>query len=138
MTASLKQHNTVILLVLLLLFYIFSWLFPPLRLVFGILLVLTGFALACSLVIDKHHTAYFQAEITREIYVRNVVVEVCGIAVTMVCAALAGRYLAELATRQIEPYAVRFILGILVGLSVGIGAGLLVRKTWNRFWIEPK
>ena len=51
----------------------------------------------------------------------------------MTLAALLGRYLAELVTKQIDGALLRFIAGMLVGLLVGIGAGILVRQTWGRF-----
>lgn len=133
MAASLQKHTTAILLFMLLVFYLLGWLFPALRTVFAVVLIVTGFALACYTAIEKQRQAYFRAEITRERCIRNVIFEVSGVALAMVCAALLGRYLAEVATRQVEPYLARFVLSTLAALGVGVGVGFGVRKVWKRF-----
>jgi hypothetical protein len=62
------------------------------------------------------------------VFVRNVFLEITGVLLTMILAALLGRYLVILTTSQIKPDVLRFITGIIVGLSVGIVVGISIKQ----------
>jgi hypothetical protein len=50
----------------------------------------------------------------------------------MLLAGVLGRYIAGIATRQIDSVLIKVLAGITEGLLVGIGIGTFTRKTWGR------
>ena len=133
MAAFFRKHSTPILFLLLVTLLILAWLFPSAGLILGIIFMLFSFFIASSVVLEKHKEAYRQGKITRGIFIRNVILEMTSILLAMLLAGLLGRYMAEIATRQIDNDLTRVIAGIMVGLLVGMGVGTFVRKTWGRF-----
>ena len=133
MAAFFRKHSTPILFFLLVTLLILAWLFPSAGLILGIIFMLFSFFIASSVVLEKHKEAYRQGKITRGIFIRNVLLEGTGILLPMILAGLLGRYMAGIATRQIDNDLTRVIAGIMVGLLVGMGVGTFVRKTWGRF-----
>jgi len=88
--------------------------------------------MSSSAVLEKHREACRQGKITRRVFIRNVLLESTGILLAMLLAGVVGRYMAGIATRQIEDGLIRVIAGILVGILVGMGVGTFARKTWGR------
>jgi hypothetical protein len=132
MTTFFRKHSTPILLFLLVILLILAWLFPSNGLILGIIFLSFSFFITSSAVLEKHRKAYRQGKITRGIFIRNVLLEGMGILLAMVLAGVLGRYMAGIATRQIDNGLLRVIAGIVVGLLVGLGIGTFARKTWGR------
>jgi len=138
MATFFRKYSTPILFFLLVTLLILAWLFPSAGLILGIIFLLFSFFIASSAVLEKHREAYRQGKIRRSIFIRNVLLEGTGILLAMALAGLLGRYVAEVATRQIDSELTRVVAGIMVGLLVGMGVGTFARKTWGRFAkIEP-
>ena len=57
-----------------------------------------------------------------------------GILLAILLAAIAGNYIAIVATRQIDNAVTRFIAGILIGLLVGIAIGVFMHRQWQKLW----
>ena len=133
MAAFFRKHSTPILFLLLVTLLILACLFASAGLILGIIFLLFSFLIASSAVLEKHREAYRQGKIRRSIFIRNVILEMTSILLAMLLAGLLGRYMAEIATRQIDNDLTRVIAGIMVGLLVGMGVGTFVRKTWGRF-----
>ena len=132
MATFFRKHSTPILFLLLVTLLILAWLFPSAGLILGIIFLLFSFFIASSAVLEKHREAHRQGKITRGIFIRNILLEGTGILLAMLLAGLLGRYMAEIATRQINNDLIRVIAGIMVGLLVGMGVGTFARKTWGR------
>jgi hypothetical protein len=132
MIAFFRKYSTPILLFLLLTLLILARLFPSSGLILGIIFLFFSFFIASSAVLEKHRQAYRQGKITRRIFIRNVLLECTGILLAMLLAGMLGRYIAEIATRQIDSGLIKVVAGITVGLLVGIGVGTFTRITWGR------
>jgi hypothetical protein len=132
MTTFFRKHSTPILLFLLVILLILAWRFPSNGLILGIIFLSFSFFITSSAVLEKHRKAYRQGTITRGVFLRNVLLEGTGILLAMVLAGVFGRYMAGIATRQIDNGLLRVIAGIMVGLLVGMGIGTFARKTWGR------
>jgi hypothetical protein len=132
MTTFFRKHSTPILFLLLLILLILAWLFPSAGLLLGIIFLLLSFFIASSAVLGKHNEAYRQGRIRHTVFIRNAVLEITGILFAMVLAGLLGRYIAQIATQQMDNDLIRVIAGITIGLLVGIGIGFVVKQTWCR------
>jgi MFS family permease len=132
MLSLFRKYSMIISVLLFLSLLICIWLFPSFGLIFTILFILCGFVLASFPVIEKHRQAYLQGKISRGIYVRNILFDVAGILLTLILAALLGRYMAEIATRQIGNELTKLIAGILIGLLIGLAVGIFVKQAWGR------
>ncbi len=133
MSNFLKKYFVLITILFLLLLALSAWKFPSAAPVIGILFLVFSLGIAVSSVIAKHRAAYQEGRLTRFTFARNVCLDVFGILLAMVFAALLGRYVAELVAQQIDGALLRFAAGMLVGVVIGIGVGLLVRQLWGRF-----
>ena len=133
MATFFRKYSTPILFFLLVTLLILAWLFPSAGLILGIIFLLFSFFIASSAVLEKHREAYRQGKIRRSIFIRNVILEMTSILLAMLLAGLLGRYMAGIATRQIDNDLTRVVAGIMVGLLVGMGVGTFARKTWGRF-----
>ncbi len=118
---------------LLLVLILSMWLLPSATSALGIALIVLSLGIAVSSVIAKHRDAYREGRLTRLAFARKVCLDVFGVLLAMVLAALLGRYVAELVAQQIDGALLRFVIGMLVGVVIGIGVGLLVRQIWGRF-----
>jgi len=99
----------------------------------GAIFLLFSLVMTSSAIVDKHRRAYLHNQITRSIFLRNVVLEIMGIVLAMILAGLLGRYVAEIATKQITDDLTKYVTGIAAGLLVGIGTGIFIKQTWGRF-----
>lgn len=133
MAAFFRKYSTLLLFLVLLTLLVLAWLFPSAGLMLGIIFLLFSFFIASFALLEKHRVAYRQGKIRRSVFIRNAVLEITGILFAMFLAGLLGRYIAEMATRQMDNDLIRIIAGILVGLLVGIGVGAFAKKTWGRF-----
>ena len=132
MTTFFRKHSTPILFLLLLTLLVLAWLFPSAGLLLGIIFLLLSFFIAGFAVLGKHKEAYRQGKIGRSVFIRNAVLEITGILFAMVLAGLLGRYIAKIATQQMNNDLIRVIAGIMIGLLVGIGIGAFAKNTWGR------
>jgi hypothetical protein len=132
MAAFITKHSTVILMSGLAVLLILAWVFPSAGLKLGIAFLVLSFLIASLVVLEKHKKAYRKEEITRNVFIRNAVLEISGTFLVMLLAGLLGRYSAEVVTQQIEHVLMRVIAGIGVGLVVGIGVGALAKRTLRR------
>ncbi len=135
MTTFFKNHSTIMLISLLLMLLVLAWIFPSAGLKLGIAVLLLSFLTASLAVLEKHKNAYRKGEITRQIFIRNAVLEISGGFLVMLLAGLLGRSAAEVATQQISHDLIRVIAGIAVGLLVGIIVGAVANKTLRR-WVQ--
>ena len=78
-----------------------------------------------ALTARKHWRSYKQGNITRNVVMRNMLLDIFGILLAMTLAGLFGRHIAEIATEQINNDLTKLIAGVVIGLVVGIGIGLL-------------
>jgi hypothetical protein len=98
----------------------------------GIIFLLFSLVIHSFVIVKKHKAAFLKGEISRIISIRNTVLEVLCILFTIVFAGQLARYVAEIATEQIDNYAAKFIAGICLGLLVGIAAGIFMKRTSER------
>jgi hypothetical protein len=133
MAAFFTKHSTPTLFFLLLTFLALAWLFPAAGLILEIVFLPLSLVIASLVVLEERKEAYRQGQITRSVFIRKAMLEITGILLAMVLAGLLGRYVTEIATRQMENGLIRTSAGMLVGLMVGIGVGIFARKTWGRF-----
>jgi hypothetical protein len=106
------------------------WKFHLATPIIGIAFLFVGIVVAISAIIRKHRESYLQRRITRNLFARNVSLEIFGLLLAMTLAGLLGRHLAQIATEQISHHSIRFIVGIAMGLLAGMGVGVLVKRTW--------
>jgi hypothetical protein len=132
MIAFLRKYSTPILFLVLITLLVLSWRFPGAGLRLGIVFLLFSLVTGNLAVIQKHKKAYQQGNITRVVFIRNVVLEILGMLLSMSLAGLLGRQAAAMATRHIDDGLIRLIAGLLVGLLAGIAIGFVVRQTWGR------
>jgi hypothetical protein len=132
MAAFITKHSTILLMSGLAILLVLAWILPVAGLKLGIAFLLWTFFVASLVVLEKHKKAYRKEEITRNVFIRNAVLEMSGTFLVMLLAGLLGRYAAEVVTQQIEHVLMRVIAGIGVGLVVGIGVGALAKRTLRR------
>ena len=137
MTTFLTKHSTMILMSGLVILLVLAWVFPTAGLKLGIAFLLLSFLLASLVVQEKHRKAYRKEAITRNVFIRNAVLEISGAFLVMLLAGLLGKYAAEVVTQQIGNDPIRVIAGIVVGLVVGMGVGMLAKKTLRRLVDVP-
>ena len=125
---------TIVVFMLIMAMFVFGLLFPPAKAFIGIVLLSSSLALASIGVVKKQKESYRQGKISRFVYLRNVILEVTGILLTMILAGFLGRCIAEIATRQINNDLTKIVVGILVGLSVGISIGILAKMTREKLF----
>ncbi len=131
MILFLRKHLTMISILLLPAFLALFWLFPDSGLFFGTIFLVLAFAVSGSMVLERHRQAYKQAEVPQQVFIRGVILELSGLLLAMILAALLGRYAAEMAVKQINDDLTRFIGGIVIGLLTGFATGMLVRRVWS-------
>ena len=137
MTELFKKHSTIVLLSLLVVLLALAWIFPSAGLKLGIIFLLLIFCIASLMVLEKHCTAYRKGQITRNVFIRNAVLEISGTWVVMLLAGLLGRHAAEFAAQAIDHTLTRVITGIAVGLVVGLAVGGLGKRTLRRLVEVP-
>jgi len=109
------------------------WQVPTTMHAISVILLSVSLTIAFSFTIKKHRGAYLQNKITRDVFVRNVLVEIFGILLAMALAALLDRYISQIVTGHISNDLTKLIAGIVIGLLVGVGIGLLVKRVWGSF-----
>jgi hypothetical protein len=138
MAAFITKHSTIILMSGLAILLVLAWILPAAGLKLGIAFLLWTFFVASLVVLEKHKKAYRKEEITRNVFLRNAVLEVSGTFLVMLLAGLLGRYSAEAVTQQMRNDLLRMGAGIGVGLVVGLGVGILAKKTLRRLVDSPR
>ena len=125
-----KKHSLSIIVSLLIILTLVAvtWMIPAAGRILWIILLLYGLAITSYMIVKKHREEYLQGNISRAIFVRNVFLEITGVLLTMILAAILGRYLVILATSQMRHDIIRFITGIMIGLSVGIVVGISIKQ----------
>jgi hypothetical protein len=131
MLTWLSKHIAIISLLLIAVLIVVSLLSSSVGGILGTIILLFGLVLSGITLIRKHRESYLQGQISRIVYIRNVIFEIIGVLIAMILAAWIGNHIALLATRQIDNTLTRFVAVILIGLFVGISVGTLVKKTWN-------
>jgi hypothetical protein len=131
MTTYLRKYSTLISILLIPILFISGWLFPSAGRILLILSLGFGLFINSLMIVKKHRESYSQGKISRTIFVRNVSLEILGILLAMILASVLGRYVAEVATRQIDNDLTKVFAGVLVALLVGVAVGVLIKRTWN-------
>ena len=83
-------------------------------------------------VVQNQMKLYGEKRINRARLARNIFYEVMGILLTMIMAALVGRFVTEFAMQQIGYTLMGFAAGILFGLLAGMSLGFFVKQMWSR------
>lgn len=131
MTNFLRKYSTLISILLIPILFISGWLFPSAGMLLLILSLSFGLFINSLMIVKKHKEVYSQGGISRIVFIRNVSLEILGILLAMILASLLGRYVAEVATRQIDNGLIKFIASVLIALLVGVAVGMLLKRTWN-------
>jgi hypothetical protein len=113
----------------------------------GLVVVLISVGMAITFTVQKHIRAWQKGQIDRPTMIRNIVVEVLGVLITITAVLLVAGKVAQVvgmaAGGAIEsqwPGAgmpLGILSGLLAGILVGIGIGLLVQLTWGRLVKRP-
>jgi hypothetical protein len=138
MLTWLSKHIGIISLLLIAVLIVVSLLSPSVGGILGIMVLLLGLVLTSITLIRKHRESYLQGQISRLVYIRNVIFEIIGVLIAMILAAWFGNHIALLATQQIDHSLTRFFAVILIGLLIGIIVGTAVKKTWNSLLKVPQ
>jgi hypothetical protein len=129
MSTLFSRHSTMISLLLILALFATIWLFPSIGIMLGMMILLFfGLVATSCMIVKKHRETYLQGKIPRVIFIRNVCLEISGILLAMILAGLLGRYLAGIATRQIDHELIKLVAGIGLGLLVGMVVGVLIKR----------
>jgi ABC-type transport system involved in cytochrome bd biosynthesis fused ATPase/permease subunit len=132
MIALLRKYPTISLVLFLIILLILAWLFPPLGLLLGVIFLLFTLVIASFTIVRKHEEAYHRGEISRIVFIRNVILEILGILFTMAFASLLAKYLAEIATKQIYNDFIKFMAGLCLGLFVGLAVGVFIQRVLKK------
>jgi hypothetical protein len=135
MVSLFKKHLNKLLGLFLLTFLILVWWFPSVGLILAVIFLLFSLIIASFSVVKKHKQAYLRGEISRIVFVRNLILEILGILLIIMVASVLAQYIAEIATRQIYDDVTKFIAGTLVGLLVGLAVGIFSQRIGKKlFW----
>src|SRR5215208_2110711 len=132
MNIFFRKYLTIILISLLIVVLALAWMFPSAGSILGIAFLLFSFAISGVMILGKHKEIYRNGQITRRVFIRNAALEITSIWLAMILAALLGRTIAEIATRNIIDALLKFFTGITIGLLVGIIVGIFASRTWSR------
>lgn len=128
----LKKNSTLAIIFLPVALLILMMLYPLFGIAFGIIYFLFVVIVISYSLCKTDRESYLQGKISRAIFFRNSLIEIIGILLALILAALIGKYLAVLGTRQIDDEIVRLIAGLLIGLLAGAAIGALVKGISNR------
>lgn len=128
MSTLFSRHSTLISLLLILALFASVWLFPSSGITLGVIFLLFGLVATSYVIVKKHRQTYLQGKTSRVIFIRSVFLELSSILLAMILAGLLGRYLAGIATRQIDDELIKLIAGIGLGLLVGLFVGMLIKR----------
>jgi len=132
MSTLLKKCSPLLSVISFLVLLILTWMFSLVGLILGIIFLLFSLVIHGLVIVKKHKAAFIKGEISRIIFLRNTILEILYILLTIVLASLLARYVAKIATEQIDNFAAKFIAGICLGMLVGIAAGLLMKRISER------
>jgi hypothetical protein len=127
-----KKYSALVLIPLVLGIFSLAWSFPAAGYIITIVFLAGSFLLVSFAIVQKQRSLYRQGITTREVFLRNVFVEITGTGLGMVLAGLLGRYIADFVTPPIQHDLAKFMAGIAIGLLSGILMGMLVSRTWGR------
>ena len=128
----LKKYSTLALIFLPVVLLILMMLYPLPGIAFGIVYFLFGVIVISYSICKTDRESYLQGKISRATFFRNSIIEIIGILLALILAALIGKYLAVLGTRQIDHEIARLITGLVIGLLAGAVIGALVKGISNR------
>lgn len=100
----------------------------------NIFLFLVALALVITLVFIfiRHWRMQLQGEITRRMFLRNVLLEIFGVFIAIVLAGLLYRYIAETMILPMASKSTRLVANVIVALLVGTCTGNFVNRTWGK------
>jgi hypothetical protein len=128
----LKKNSTLAIIFLPVALLILMMLYPLFGIAFGIIYFLFVVIVISYSLCKTDRESYLQGKISRAIFFRNSLIEIIGIFLALILAALIGKYLAVLGTQQIDHEIVRLIAGLVIGLLAGAVIGALVKGVSNR------
>ncbi len=135
MPKSLKKSWPIIslLFILAILASLFFW--PSITRLLSLIVMCVGLAAIITFTIQRQVQAHKQGKITRQVLVRNILVDVTGILFTMAAVILiagkAGAYVGQAAGRAWGVTA-GILASLAAGLVVGFGVSLLARWGWGK------
>lgn len=138
MGTFLKKYFLLISILFLILLVLCAWKFPSAAPVVGVVFLCFSLGMAISSSVVKHRTAYQGGQLTRFTFLWNVLLDVFGILLAMIIAALLAQYVSDLFVKQFAGGLLRVAMAILVGLLAGISVGLLVNRVWARLVARTK
>ena len=97
---------------------------------------LIGFSLSTVSTLRGQSRLFRDGRIDRRGFVRNSLVKITGLLLTLAASAFLGRLAIGYITTQLEGTP-GFILGMLAAMVTGLGIGLLVQSTWGRLVKRP-
>lgn len=125
-------HSILIASLLVLAVFLTAWRHLAAGVALGLIFLLFGLAATGYAMVKTYRSAYLRGEISLPLSIRNACLEIAGILLAMLLAALPGRSLAQAAAGFMENERMEMIAGIGIGLLVGILAGLLVQRGTRR------
>jgi hypothetical protein len=128
----LKKYSTLAIIFLPIILFILMVLYPFLSVALGIICFLFGVIVISYSICKTNRESYLQGKISRLIFFRNSLIEIIGFLLALILAALIGKYLAVLGTRQIDHENARLLAGLVIGLLAGAVIGALVKGVSNR------
>ena len=128
----LKKYSTLAIIFLPVVLLILMMLYPLLGIAFGIIYFIFGVIVISYSICKTDRDSYLQGKISRAIFLRNSLTKIIGILLALILAALIGKYLAVLGTRQIDSEIARLIAGLVIGLLAGAAIGALVKGVSSR------
>ena len=99
-------------------------------------LLIVGFGLSTFSILRRQSHHYGEGRIDRTGFVRNCVVGILGMLITLGLSILLARWVITIVIAQLQGLA-GLILGLLAALLIGAVMSMLVQSTWGRLAIRP-
>ncbi len=127
MPPVLQRSLPVVLLLLLGAFLLSLFFYPSISSSLSIVLLLASLIIASIFIVQKHLRSYKEGQITRPKFIRNILVDMIGLLLTIAVASFLGRMTALSLGKSLQTW-----MALIAAIAVAFLAGWAVRAVWNR------
>ena len=127
MLTTIQKHAPIISILLLIALLATLFFYPAASRVLSTIVIVFGIGTAIILTVQKHWQTYQNTEYTREKMIRNLALDLLGLALTMGAAMYAGRLAGGYFGIRAGLWA-----GLFAGFAGGFAAAWAVRSVWGR------
>ncbi len=133
MLKTLQKHAPTISILLLVVLLVALLFYPASSSIISTVMIVFGIGAAIAFVVHGNWEKHKEGELSKANFLRNTVLDLLGLALTMGVAMWLGRLAGGYAGQNWG-----MLAAIVVGIAVGFGVALLVHKLWGKITKQMK